>query len=40
VQNDAPERVNRLMIDFLHGMPVPQREQSTATERAASLIAS
>lgn len=40
VQNDAPERVNRLMIDFLHDMPVPRREQPAATERAASLVAS
>ncbi len=24
VQNDAPERVNRLMIDFLHGLPLPR----------------
>jgi epoxide hydrolase 4 len=24
VQNDTPERVNRLMIDFLRGIPVPQ----------------
>jgi pimeloyl-ACP methyl ester carboxylesterase len=26
VQNDAPERINRLMIDFLQGRPVPQVE--------------
>ncbi|HWG44201.1 MAG TPA: alpha/beta hydrolase [Gemmataceae bacterium] len=28
VQNDVPERVNRLLIDFLHGMPVPRVELS------------
>lgn len=27
VQNDAPERINRLMIDFLHGRPIPQVTQ-------------
>jgi pimeloyl-ACP methyl ester carboxylesterase len=46
VQNDAAERVNRLMIDFLRGLPVPRVEVPTATsahadrpadERAASL---
>jgi len=26
VQNDTPERVNRLMIDFLRGLPVPRVE--------------
>lgn len=30
VQNDAPERVNRLMIDFLRGVSVPQVEASQA----------
>ena len=28
IQNDAPERVNRLMIDFLRGVPVPRRDDS------------
>ena len=30
VQNDAPERVNRLLIDFLHGRPVPQIKEARA----------
>ncbi len=28
VQNDAPERVNRLMIDFLRDLPIPRLEQT------------
>jgi hypothetical protein len=34
VQNDAPDRINRLMIDFLQGRPVPQVEPSVSTDAA------
>lgn len=39
IQNEAPERVNRLMIDFLRGIPVPYRPDSD-TNRAADGNAS
>ena len=35
VQNDAPERVNRLMIDFLRGVPIPALDVS-APQRSAT----
>jgi len=35
VQNDAPERVNRLMIDFLRGVPVPQFDGSASPPDAS-----
>lgn len=36
VQNDAPERVNRLMIDFLRGVPVPQSADQSVDGEANS----
>jgi pimeloyl-ACP methyl ester carboxylesterase len=48
IQNDAPKRVNRLLIDFLQGIPVVRREPSAPanpvgietnkSEGAASLV--